>query len=204
MKVLITAGATRNPIDSMRFISARASGRTGVGLARALLARGAEVHLLGSPEARLRGEDIAGETFGSTRDLMERMEQWCLAHPKGVLVHSAAVGDYELAEEGTGKVESGRTEWPLTLVPTPKIADRVRDWGLKGYFVTFKAAAPGTSAEALVSIASRQRTRTRCDLVFANVLGRTERDVALVSGQTRWFDRRADALDALLEAITSE
>ena len=203
MKVLITAGATRNPIDSMRFISARASGRTGVGLAHALIRRGADVFLLGSPEARLRGEGLDGDTFGSTRDLMERMEQWCRAHPDGALVHSAAVGDYAVSEEGSGKVESGRSQWELTLVPTPKIADRVRPWGLRGMYVTFKAAAPGTSREELVTLAEGQRLRTDCDLVFANVLGRTQHDVALVGEKVRWFSTRDEALAALLAALTS-
>ena len=63
-------------------------------------------------------------------------------------------------------------EWTLTLTPTPKIADHIRAWGGVGPYVTFKAAAPETPEADMIDIARRQRDRTRCDLVFANVLGR--------------------------------
>ena len=90
MDILITAGATRNPIDAMRYISARSSGATGMGLARALVARGHRVHLMGSAEARLRGPDLDGEEYHSTRDLMVRMAAWIRRFPGGAVVHSAA------------------------------------------------------------------------------------------------------------------
>jgi len=202
MALLITAGATRNPIDAVRYISAASSGRTGVSLGRGLLARGVAVWLMGSLEARLRAPDLPGEAYGSTRDLMARMERWVRADPSGAVVHAAAVGDYEVAEVTSDKVGSGRARWDLVLVPTPKIADRVRGWGCIGPYVTFKAAAPGTSEEDLEAIARRQRERTRCDLVFANVLGRLGEGILLVGETTERYRERDVALQALVDWLT--
>jgi len=200
VQVLITAGATRNPIDAVRFLSARSSGTTGVAVARALQARGAEVWLLGSDVARSLAPELPGEEYQSTRDLLARVQAWVTHHPDGCVVHASAVGDYEAAPNA-GKLPSGQAELTLTLRPTPKIADQVRGWGLTGRFVTFKAAPPETSGPELERIASAQRARTRCDLVFANVLGRLGEQVALVGEDVRWFDRRSDGLDALIDAI---
>jgi phosphopantothenoylcysteine decarboxylase/phosphopantothenate--cysteine ligase len=199
--VLVTAGATRNPIDAMRYLSARSTGTTGIALADALRAQGHAVHLLGSAEALLRaGHEWASnaEEYGSTRDLMERMRVWVVAHPAGAVIHAAAVGDYERADPDASKIPSGRPELTLTLTPTPKIADHVRPWGLTGPFVTFKAASPETSDDELTAIASRQRERTGSDLVFANVLGRTGERVQLVGPTVARYARREDGLDALV------
>lgn len=198
MAVAITAGATRNPIDAVRYISATSSGRTGVAVANGLMERGVAVWLLASPEARLRAPDVPGEGYGSTRDLMAKMEAWVRDNPRGGLVHACAVGDYE-ATETADKVPSGLDRWELALTPTPKIADQVRGWGLTGPYVTFKAAPPNTSFDDLRDLARRQRERTGCDLVFANVLGRLSEGVLLVGdGQVQAFARRDEAVRSLI------
>ena len=198
---LITAGATRNPVDAIRYLSAHASGRTGVSLASALRAGGAEVHLLGSGEAVLRAQGTVScstEEYGSTRDLMARMKDWVDRHPRGAVIHSAAVGDYE-AVPAASKIKSGAAELTLRLRPTPKILDHLRGWGLVGPLVSFKAAAPETSDADLIRIARAQLERSGSDLVFANVIGRTTAGVYLVSdSDARAFEARADALDALV------
>ncbi len=202
MDVLITAGATRNPVDAIRYISAGSTGTTGVLVARAVRGAGLRPYLLASEEASLRDrladDPVAGETFASTRDLLARMERWVRDNPSGAVVHAAAVGDYEVARPASGKIPSGQDELTLRLVRAPKIADHVRGWGLTGPFVTFKAAAPETTADRLVEIAAAQRARTGSDLVFANVLGRLGRGVWLVDDEPRGFDARGDALDALV------
>jgi wyosine [tRNA(Phe)-imidazoG37] synthetase (radical SAM superfamily) len=200
--VLVTAGATRNPIDSMRCVTANSSGGTGVALAQALNLDH-PVHLLGSPEARLRAQ-AAGlesvEPFESTSDLMVRMERWVRANPRGVVIHAAAVGDYA-PQPSTGKVSSGQARWDLQLRPTPKILDHIRGWGGDDLvIVSFKAAAPDTGDDDLLGLAHKQAQRTGSDLVFANVLGRLGERVALVTRHSeRWFDARNDALQALIE-----
>jgi len=196
--VLITAGATRNPVDAVRYVSAWSSGGTGVAIGMALREAGHRVHLLGSSEALLRAPDLSGEEYGSTRDLLARMERHVRAHPTGAVVHASAVGDYELPEADPGKIPSGLPVLEIRMVPAPKIADQVRGWGLTGPYVTFKAAPPGTPDDALEAIARRQRARVGCDLVFANVLGRLSTGVMLVGEHTRRFESRTDAIAALV------
>lgn len=200
-RVLITAGATRNPIDAMRYISAFSSGATGVWLGRALAAEGLPVLLLGSAEARLRAPELPGEEFTSTRDLLARMERLVLASPGSVVVHAAAVGDYE-AVGVQGKIASGLPELALRFTPTPKIVDHLKRWDPTMFLVSFKAAPPETGPEDLRRIADAQRQRTGSDLVFANVLGRLQTGVQLVSAEgARAWEDRGPALEALRDAI---
>lgn len=203
---LLTAGATRNPVDAIRYLSAHASGRTGVHLARMLAAVDPAVHLLGSPEALLRAgasTAFSQEAYGSTRDLLARVEAWVRAHPQGAVVHSAAVGDYEAAPTDH-KIASGRAALTLTLRPTPKILDAIRGFGLTGPLVSFKAASPETTDDALVAIARAQLVRTGSSRVFANVIGRTSHGVFLVAADgAERFESRADAISALFDYLSA-
>lgn len=204
MKALITAGATRNPVDAIRVLTANATGRTGVAIGEALARQGVEVRILGSPEAALRAEQagLSAEVYGSTRDLMSRMRAWVQVNPGGIVVHSAAVGDYELPDAVGTKLPSQQGELVLRLRSAPKIADHVRSWGHTGPYITFKAASPEVGPSELVNIAQAQRTRTGCDLVFANVLGALETSVILVGQAANPHPTRADAIAALVGWLT--
>jgi phosphopantothenoylcysteine synthetase/decarboxylase len=193
--VLITAGATRNPVDSMRFISANSSGRTSAALAAQLPGS----TLLGSPEAVLRAPGSATtETYSTTRDLMARMQRWVRGNPGAVVVHAAAVGDYEAAEVEAGKIASGEDELVIRLKKTPKIADHVLGWDPSCVLVTFKAAPPETEGEQLIAICRTQLRRTGSALVVGNVIGRLGSTTTLVDADgSEAFDDRASALYAL-------
>jgi phosphopantothenoylcysteine decarboxylase/phosphopantothenate--cysteine ligase len=203
--VLVTAGGTRNPIDAVRAIAAASTGTTGIAISRRLAALGHDVWMLGSVEAHLRaradgGPRVAGATYEGTLDLGALMRAWVEQHPKGAVVHAAAVGDYAAATTDLShKTPSGMSEWRPRLVPTPKLADQVRGWGLIGPFVTFKAASPDTTPDQLTDIARAQRTRTQSDLVFANVLGQLEQ-VQLVTDEVR-YARREEAIEALVRWV---
>lgn len=201
--VLITAGATRNPLDSIRYLSAASSGRTGIAIAEAL-APGQEVTLLGSAEVCLRAPThLRTEEYTSTRDLLRRMEERIRAAPRAVVVHACAVGDYEaIPQEGPPtKIPSGQAELVLRLRPTPKIVDQLRRFSEDIRLVSFKAAAPETTDDQLLEIAARQRDRTQSDRVFANVIGRLQQRILLLGDEARWFEHRADAVQALIDDI---
>lgn len=200
MDILITAGATRNPIDAMRYISAHSSGQTGVWLAERFNPL-ATVHLLGSPEALLRCRlDIPCIPYSSTRDLMHKMESWLAKHPKGVVIHAAAVGDYE-ATDGSleGKIASGQSELTITLSPTPKIVNHIKAWAPNSTLISFKAAAPGTSPEDLLQLAVDQRKRTGSLWVFANVIGELNENLLLLGPDgPEWCESRPIAMSRLV------
>lgn len=203
--VLVTAGATRNPIDAIRYLSAHSSGRTGGRIAATLAHAGADVTLLGNPEAWLRlqaeappgAHDVRCEEYTSTYDLMDRMQAWVRSHPGGMVVHAAAVGDYAIADRATTKLPSGAPELVIRLRPTPKILDRIREWDPQVFLVSFKAAAPETDEAQLSQIARAQLLRSASDLVFANVIGNLQNLVLIVSAddQVRHLDRGAALAD---------
>ncbi len=202
LDVLVTAGATRNPIDAMRFLSARSSGRTSVAIARHLAAVGCRVTLMGSPEALLRGPELEGIEFGDTHDLMAKMKAWVALHPASAVVHACAVGDYELASPDKGKISSEMDELVLRLRPTPKIADHIKVWDPSVTLVTFKAAPPETLAEDLIHICRAQLERTRSDLVLGNVIGALSVTTTLVDEDgSEAFDDREAALRTLAALV---
>lgn len=204
--LLVTAGATRNPVDAIRYLSANATGRTGIELASRLRPRFGGL-VLGSAEATLRAQALGlpAEEFWGTRDLLGRMERWLTTNPGATLIHSAAVGDYEVPAEdlaAAGKIPSGQAEIHIRLVPAPKILDRVRGWCPDAFLVSFKAGRPGLLAEELEAIARAQLRRTGSDVVFANVLGRLQDSVLLVrESDTVAYARREDAVNALVESL---
>ena len=200
--VLITAGATRNPIDSMRSITSNSSGATGVYISQRLYVNERTVTLMGSNVALLQPECPTNSIeFTSTRDLFAKMNAWVVEHPTGIVVHAAAVGDFEVPNTTSGKIASGSV-LTLELQPTPKIVDEIKRWSPDVYLVSFKAAAPDTSLESLELIARKQLQRTNSDLVFGNILGNLNKDVMLMStDSTQVFTNRQDGLDALVDRI---
>ena len=120
MKIVVTAGPTREPIDPVRFISNRSSGKMGYALAEAALEAGHEVTLISGPvaitpppDARLR-EDHDGGRALSMRSI--NMPPAC-----DVLVMCAAVSDYKPAQSATRKLEKREKEFALQLRPTRDI-----------------------------------------------------------------------------------
>ena len=132
---------------------------------------------------------------------MARMERWILQNPEGVVVHSAAVGDYEAAPNAS-KIPSGQAEISIRLTPGPKILDQIRGWAPRCRLVSFKAARPGLNPQELTDIARAQLLRTSSDLVFANVLGEIESSVILVErDREQPFAERLRAIEALIQRI---
>lgn len=193
----------------MRCITANASGKTGATLAQSFPT---QCTLLGSPSALLHlavntntniadHPTIQTQEFTSTKDLYQKMKRWVLQNKHGIIIHSAAVGDYAPPEQ-YGKIPSGQRELILRLYPTPKILDEIKKWDPTCLLISFKAAPPQTKSHALTSIATQQRQRSQSDLVFANVLTQTGHNVQLVSkGETRIFAQRADGLAGLKDWI---
>ena len=124
-------------------------------------------------------------------------------HPDGVVVHAAAVGDYESAPEA-GKIPSGQAELVLTLRPAPKILDQIVRWSSSVSVVSFKAAPPGTDHQALAKICASQLQRTQSIAVFGNTIGQLSTHSMLVTAKgPQRFTSRADALGALGALVTA-
>jgi phosphopantothenoylcysteine decarboxylase/phosphopantothenate--cysteine ligase len=164
-RVVVTAGATAEPIDSVRVLTNRASGKTGRAVARACHARGADVTLVhgeggiegGVPWADLRRAGTAAEMLDAVTSAVEGAD---------ALVSAAAIGDYTV-DAAQGKIRSGREDATLSLRPTSKLIDAVRADHPDLPIVGFKAES-GADDESMVAEARRIMDRVGLSLVVAN------------------------------------
>ena len=164
-KVLITAGGTREPIDPVRFIGNRSSGRMGYALAAAAAARGARVLLISAPTAL---QTPAGCERIDVTTAAEMHAAVLSELPRAtIVIKAAAVSDFRPATSSPVKLH--RTG-PLTLAlePTPDIAADVAAHRRPGTLViAFAAETPGTPAD-LITAARAKLERKSADAIVAN------------------------------------
>ncbi|WP_052361003.1 phosphopantothenoylcysteine decarboxylase, partial [Geminisphaera colitermitum] len=166
MNILITSGATREPIDDVRFLSNISTGSTGAALAAALAARGHTITLLHGHSATLpphlpptgaaaphfdvgcsmldvgrSGRSPVLIPFGSTDDLRAQLRAQLGTGTYDAIIHCAAVSDYRPSAVQPGKMTSYADELTLHLVPTPKLLPE-----LKSYVPRGAGVPPGVGA----------------------------------------------------------
>ena len=118
-KIIVTAGATREPIDPVRFLSNHSSGKMGVALARAAWRRGADVTLIvGHVDIPLPPEILTVKT-DTVREMSQAVAEKLLA--TDVLIMAAAPADFRPASEAPQKIKKGRTAPKIVLEPTEDI-----------------------------------------------------------------------------------
>ncbi len=118
-RVLVTAGGTQEPLDHVRFLGNRSSGRMGVALADAARRRGAEVTLLA---ANLQVEPASGVEVVSTPTAADLRREALARADVDVVLMAAAVADYRPAEPIEGKRPKDGEPWAVDLVPTADVA----------------------------------------------------------------------------------
>jgi phosphopantothenoylcysteine decarboxylase / phosphopantothenate---cysteine ligase len=161
-RILVTAGPTQEPIDPVRFISNRSSGRMGFALARMARRRGAEVILVAGPASQpLPGggiESVHVRTAAEMREaVLGRMER-C-----SVIIKAAAVADYRPREVRPAKIKKAAADFSLALEKTDDIlAEAGRRKGNR-LLVGFAA-----ETEDLVANARKKLEAKNLDLVVAN------------------------------------
>lgn len=116
--VLVTAGGTREPLDAVRFLGNRSSGRMGVALAEEARRRGAEVTLLA---ANLAVEPPAGVTVVQTATAAGMAEEALARREADIVLMAAAVADYRPAEERADKRSKDGGTWVVELEPTEDV-----------------------------------------------------------------------------------
>lgn len=147
MRILITSGATREPIDAVRYFSNISTGTTGAMLTDCLREAGHEVHLLHGQGAVLPASGVLGcQEFSSTADLAERLKGYLRSGGYDAVVHSAAVADYRPETVYGGKLGSDEAELTVRLEPTPKLLSQLKGWaggelGVVGFKLTSGAEA---------------------------------------------------------------
>jgi len=168
-KILVTAGATMEAIDSVRYITNRGSGKMGLAIAREAKRQGAEVLLLRSQKA-VSDPSIPEKTFSTAADLKKLLEEHTPVYD--IIFHSAAVSDYIPEKKYKGKIESKRS-LDLKLIQTAKLIGRIKkiNQGIK--LIGFKAVF-GKNREEMKKIAGDLFRSSRADFIAVNDVSRKD------------------------------
>jgi phosphopantothenoylcysteine decarboxylase/phosphopantothenate--cysteine ligase len=162
MNILITAGPTREPIDPVRYLSNRSSGKMGYALAKAAVEAGHRVTLISGPVAleaalaiRLINVETTQQMFDAVREHIATMD---------AAIFAAAVADYRPVVVAHQKLKKSNYELVLRLERTPDILGSARSvFGFKGMLIGFAA-----ETEKLVEHATEKLQRKGCNLIVAN------------------------------------
>jgi phosphopantothenoylcysteine decarboxylase/phosphopantothenate--cysteine ligase len=164
--VLVTAGPTREPLDPVRFLSNRSSGKMGYAIAEAAAARGAHVILVSGPTALPAppGVDMIHV------ETAEEMYQAVLAKLESarVVIKAAAVADYRPKHKADRKIKKDQAIFPVALEPTPDILAELGK--RKGTRILVGFAA---ETDDLVANARKKLQRKNLDLMVANDVGQS-------------------------------
>ena len=159
LRVLVTAGGTREPVDSVRFLGNRSSGRMGLALAAAAARRGAEVTLIAANVALPEPAGVRRIDVETTEQLAEATRaEFATKH---LLLMAAAPADFRSAEVASGKLKRD-SKLELQLEPTQDILESLKPGG--GQTVVAFAAEHGND----VARAREKLKRKKADLVVLN------------------------------------
>lgn len=161
--VLITAGPTHEPIDPVRYIANRSSGKQGFALAEAARDLGATVTLVSGPVTLADPAGIRVVRVETARDMDEAVEQ---ALPADIGIFAAAVADWRVAREAGQKLKKdGNAIPPLHLTENPDILARISRHPTRRPALVVGFAA---ETETVIEHATAKRLRKGCDIIVAN------------------------------------
>ncbi len=158
-RIVVTAGGTQEPVDPVRCLTNRSSGKMGYALAEAARDRGAQVTLVSAPSALLKPTGIDMVNVGTAQDMHDAVKK--AVAKADVLIMAAAVADYRPSKVSKNKIKRERASGLiLELERTPDILGEV-----KGKFLRVGFAA---ESENLVANAKGKLEKKRLDLIVAN------------------------------------
>ncbi|TCK30733.1 phosphopantothenoylcysteine decarboxylase/phosphopantothenate--cysteine ligase [Ancylobacter aquaticus] len=161
--VLVTSGPTHEPIDPVRYIANRSSGKQGHAIAAAAARAGARVTLVSGPVTLPDPPDVDMRRVESARDMLAAVEA---ALPADVAIFAAAVADWRAADEAPEKMKKdGNAPPPLALTENPDILATIahRTGGRPRLVIGFAA-----ETQNVVAYAQAKRARKGCDWILAN------------------------------------
>ena len=201
-RMLVTSGPTREPIDPVRYISNRSSGKMGYRLAAAAYRRGADVLLVSGPTAIA---PPSGVTFVPV-ETAEEMREAVLQHLAGttIVVKVAAVADYRAKAPSATKIK-GKRDLTLDLTPNPDILKEVAAAARDAFIVGFAAETHDVVANARAKLEAKGIDLLVANDVSQRGIGFDAEDNEVVF-YDRWGGTRAlprMSKDAVAEAILS-
>ncbi|MBI2437949.1 MAG: hypothetical protein HYV36_03950 [Lentisphaerae bacterium] len=161
MKIIVTAGPTREALDPVRFLSNRSSGKMGYALARVALRRGHSVTLVSGPVALKPPERVTFVPVTTAAEMLaavKRRLSRCAA-----LIMAAAVADWRPRRVSPRKLKKTNRPWRLRLEPTPDILKSLRSKKGRRIFIGFAAETGQLLERAKHKVAGKG-----LDLIVAN------------------------------------
>ncbi len=203
-RVLVSAGGTREPLDAVRFVGNRSSGRMGVALADEARRRGAEVTLIASNLAIAAPEGVEVVEAPTAADVERAIAARAGAD---IVLMAAAVSDYRPVETEVAKRPKDQESWKIELEPTVDVLRELSEGRTNGQVLVGFAAETG---EGGLERAREKLTAKRVDLIVYNDVARedvgfdtTENEVVLLSATG---ERRVEKApkEAIAAAILDE
>lgn len=172
VRVVVSAGGTREPLDPVRFLGNRSSGKQGVALARAAADRGAEVTLVAAhldPDVDTTGLDTVAVTTASEMALAVES----IAEVSDLIVMAAAVADYRPATVSESKIKKDDhgDDLTLQLVRNPDILAGLAANRRPGQLIVGFAAETAPDRESLLELGRTKAARKKADLLVVNAVG---------------------------------
>jgi phosphopantothenoylcysteine decarboxylase / phosphopantothenate---cysteine ligase len=208
LRVLVTAGGTREPIDPVRFVGNRSSGRMGLALAAAAAARGADVTLIAANVALPEPAGVRRIDVSTAEELAEATRAEFFGHE--VLLMAAAPADFRPAAVSEGKIKRGEGGIEVRLEPTEDILASLAAGRQRGQTIVGFAAETG---EGGAERAREKLARKGADLIVLNDVAdpeigfESERNaVTLITAggeEHLEIDSKASIAEAILEAVAS-
>jgi phosphopantothenoylcysteine decarboxylase/phosphopantothenate--cysteine ligase len=208
-RVMITSGPTHEPIDPVRYIANRSSGKQGHAIAEAAASAGAEVTLISGPVNLPDPTGVKVVKIETARDMLRAAER---ALPADVAIFAAAVADWRVGTAGEQKIKkkSGQTAPDLSLVENPDILATIarRKTQRPSLVVGFAAETENVAANAKAKLASKG-----CDWILANdvspatgIMGGDRNTIQLVTanGIEPWPPQSKQDVAAMLIARIAE
>ena len=164
-RIIVTAGGTREPIDPVRYIGNRSSGKQGFALALAAATRGANVHLISANADLPEIDGVVITKIETATELLSVLEE---EFPKcDALIMSAAVADVRVSNYSQNKIKKSDFE-TMELTKNPDILARIAEIKRSGQIVVGFAAETDSKSENLIKLGSEKLRSKSLDLMYVN------------------------------------
>ncbi|MDH5186820.1 MAG: phosphopantothenoylcysteine decarboxylase, partial [candidate division WOR-3 bacterium] len=168
LRVLVTAGPTYEYIDPIRIITNPSSGKMGIAIARELYKRGAQVTLVYGPGTEIAPSYLKIINVKTTVQMHNVVINELKSKHYDIVIATAACADFTPRKPSAQKITTEKVgEITLTLKPTPKIINHVKQLSPKTFLVAFKAEYNRKKKE-LIEIALKRLKSSKADLIVVN------------------------------------
>lgn len=201
-KVLITGGGTIEPIDDVRVITNRSTGKTASQLADKLFELGFDVTYMHSSQAVKPNNKTRLIQFESFQDLKSKLTEEMNNNSYQLIIHAAAVSDFSV-ERHPGKISSDQDEFFLKFKKNPKLINEFKKRQPSAQLIGFKLTS-GATDEFIQNKIRSLFTEAQCDLVIHNDwnnLAKSHRDFTVYQSSEKIVAKHIAHVDGLVQII---